>query len=69
MDVVTVFIVEVCLALLLSRTLVAHLRAFMRRAGNALRDPCSPRAAAHRRQAAAPTIPEAHVANQHRRSP
>ena len=60
MDVISVFVIEVCLALLLSRTLVAHLRAFLRRPGNALCKPRPPRASAHGRQAA--SIPEANVA-------
>jgi hypothetical protein len=62
MDVITVFIAEVCLALLLSRTLVAHLRTFLRRIGNTSSKPRPPRTAAPGRQAAASPIPESNVA-------
>jgi hypothetical protein len=39
-DVFTIFIAEACVSLLLSRTIVAHLQALVRRVRNALSD-CS----------------------------
>jgi hypothetical protein len=62
MDVLAVFIIEVCVALLLSRTLATHARAFLRRLARTLRKPCLPRTA-HKQQSATTGILESPIVN------